>query len=90
MAQKTVTMEIDKEQAMLIASQLLDNFDGRPLEETSTNLFALVATVLQMAKSASKYATKKVMVEKMILGWIAASDQLGDTQFSKYINLEKE
>jgi hypothetical protein len=90
MAQKTVTLEIDKEQAMLIASQLLDNFDGRPLEETSTNLFALVATVLQMAKSASKYATKKGMVEKMILGWIAASDQLGDTQFSKYINLEKE
>lgn len=90
MAQKTITIEIDKEQAMLIAAQLLDNFDGRPLEETSTNLFALIATVLSLAKSANQYATKKGMVEKMILSWLATTDQLNGLQFSKYINLENE
>lgn len=90
MAKKTVTLEIDKEQAASIAAQLLENFDGRPIEETSTNLFGLVATVLAMAKSANKYATKKGMVEKMILGWFASTDQLNGLQFSKYINLEND
>ena len=90
MAKKTVTLEIDKEQAMFIATQLLDNFDGRPIEETSTNMFALIATVLSLAKSANKLATKKGMVEKMILSWLATTDELNGLQFSKYINLEIE
>ena len=90
MAKQTITLEIDREQATFIASQLLDNFNGRPLEETSTNLFALIATVLSMAKSANKYATKKGMIEKMILSWLANTDELNGLQFSKYINLENE
>ena len=82
-------LSIDQKEAASIAAQLLDAFDGQPFEKTSTILSGIAVAMLTIAKSASEYATKKGMVEKMILSFFTAADPAG-LQFSKYINLDAD
>ena len=85
-----MTLEIDKEESLSIASQLLAGIDGQPLEKTSTILNGLFLAMASIAKGAKKYETKPGMVERMILSWFKTSDKISDTEFGKYINLKEE
>ena len=87
---KKTTLEIDKKEALSIATQLLACIDGQPLEKTSTILNGLFIAMVSVAKGAKKYETAPGMVERMILSWFLASDNIGYTEFGKYINLKEE
>lgn len=90
MAKKTITCEIDQELSIHIASQIVKGLGEFPMEATSTVLNGIAVALMSIAADAAELATEKGMVEKMVLSWFCSGDRVKGTQFSKYIDLEKE
>ena len=88
--QKQVTVEVNEQQAVMVAKKLLEMFDGMPAEATKTVLNGFSIAMVQMLRGtqACCQVSDEDGLEKMVLSWFAATDPVSGLHFSKYICLE--
>ena len=75
-----------------LARDILTLFDGVPVEDMKTVLSGLTISLVSIVMRAKrKYIIvgQKDGIEKMILRWMAALDDVSNLNFKQYINVEK-
>lgn len=89
MAQKKFTPQLDQLTAAKIGMNILSMFDGYPIEQSTTILNGITMALVSFCKNVSQHATDEGSVERLVLGWLSATDPAGN-HFSDYINIPKK
>ena len=88
---KTInSRNIDKEMSVGVASALLENLDGIPLEDSLSYLNGITIALAKFIKGI-KYNVElsdEDGLEKLVLSWLSATDPFTGLKFSKFISTE--
>ena len=81
---------IDKNMSVSVASELLNSFDGIPIEHSLSYLNGIT---IALAKFIAEIKDNVELsdedgLEKLILSWLSATDPLTGLKFSKFISTE--
>lgn len=90
MAKNTFTPELNQDLAMLISAAILEAVAGYTVEDSKSVLLGIHSALMIYAKETAAHATKKGMVERLLLSWMVSCDQIDNTCFGEYINLPKD
>ena len=88
---KTInSRNIDKEMSVGVASALLENLDGIPLEDSLSYLNGITIALASFTKGIKKNVelSDDEGLEKLILSWLSATDPFTGLKFSKFISTE--
>jgi hypothetical protein len=88
---KTInSRNIDKEMSVGVASALLENLDGIPLEDSLSYLNGITAALVRLVKEIRESCelSDEDGLEKLILSWLSATDPVTGLKFSKFISTE--
>ncbi len=83
-------LAIDKKIATDIAHEVVDTFNGTPMEAASSVINGLFVGTMELASQLKQMETERGMTERMILSWFQGVDKVKGTEFCKYITLERE
>lgn len=82
-------LEIDQEEAAMLAKELVHPFNGIDIEDSLTVLNAFTVALLSITMEVNKksYSTTSDGLEKFILTWMRNCDIRTGLHFGKYINI---
>ena len=82
--------DIYKQEAALIASKLLESFDGMPLEKTFTVMNGLTVALAKFIADIRKVVemSDEDGLEKLVLSWLSATDVYTGSHFSKFVSTD--
>ena len=82
--------EINKETSTGVASAILENLDGLPIEESLDYLNGMTIALAEFIKGIKENAelSDEDGLEKLVLSWLSAIDPFTGLKFSKYISTE--
>ena len=82
--------DIDKEMSVGVASALLDNLDGLPIEDSLSYLNGITIALARFIKGIKDNVelSDEDGLEKLILSWLSATDPFTGLKFSKFISTE--
>jgi hypothetical protein len=88
---KTInSRNIDKEMSVGVASALLENLDGIPLEYSLSYLNGITIALAKFIKGIKDNVelSDEDGLEKLVLSWLSATDPFTGLKFSKFISTE--
>ena len=87
MNEEKIEVRLNKESAAEICKQLLEPFDKMPVSTIPTvlNAFTMALSVLAAHCKEETESDTEDHVERLILKWLCAVENVGDMHFSKYI-----
>ena len=88
---KTInSRNIDKEMSVGVASALLENLDGIPLEDSLSYLNGITIALAKFIKGIKDNVelSDEDGLEKLVLSWLSATDPFTGLKFSKFISTE--
>lgn len=82
--------DINKETSLGVASAILENLDGLPIEESLDYLNGLTVALAKFVQSIKENVelSDEDGLEKLILSWLSAIDPFTGLKFSKFISTE--
>lgn len=83
------TLELDQESSGKICLLLLEPFEDCPVEAIPTvlNAFTIALAVLSGDAKRETECETEDHIEQMVLDWLCKVENVGNLNFSKYINL---
>ena len=88
---KTInSRNIDKEMSVGVASALLENLDGIPLEDSLSYLNGITIALAKFIEEIKDNVelSDEDGLEKLVLSWLSATDPFTGLKFSKFISTE--
>jgi hypothetical protein len=88
---KTInSRDIDKKMSVGVASALLENLDGIPLEDSLSYLNGITIALAKFIKGIKDNVelSDEDGLEKLVLSWLSATDPFTGLKFSKFISTE--
>ena len=88
---KTInSRNIDKKMSVGVASALLENLDGIPLEDSLSYLNGITIALAKFIKGIKDNVelSDEDGLEKLVLSWLSATDPFTGLKFSKFISTE--
>ena len=88
---KTInSRNIDKEMSVGVASALLENLDGIPLEDSLSYLNGITIALAKFIEGIKDNVelSDEDGLEKLVLSWLSATDPFTGLKFSKFISTE--
>ena len=88
---KTInSRNFDKDMSVGVASALLDNLDGLPIEDSLSYLNGITIALARFIKGIKDNVelSDEDGLEKLILSWLSATDPFTGLKFSKFISTE--
>ena len=81
---------IDKKMSVGVASALLENLDGIPLEDSLSYLNGITIALAKFIKGIKDNVelSDEDGLEKLVLSWLSATDPFTGLKFSKFISTE--
>lgn len=81
---------INKEVSLGVASAILENLDGLPVEETLNYLNGMTIALAMFVQETNEIAelSDEDGLEKLVLSWLSAIDPFTGLKFSKYISTD--
>ena len=81
---------IDKKMSVGVASALLDNLDGLPIEDSLSYLNGITIALARFIKGIKDNVelSDEDGLEKLVLSWLSATDPFTGLKFSKFISTE--
>ena len=81
---------INKETSMSVASTILKNIDGLPIEQSLEYLNGMTIALARFIQEVNKNVelSDEDGLEKLVLSWLSAIDPLTGLKFSKYISTD--
>lgn len=82
--------DINKKEAVLIASNILESFDGLPIEKSLTVMNAMTIALAKFISEIRKQVevSEEDGLEKLVLSWFSATDVITGNVFSKFISTD--
>ena len=82
--------DINKETSVGVASAILENLDGVPVEESLDYLNGLTIALAKFIKGIKESVelSDEDGLEKLVLSWLSAIDPFTGLKFSKFINTD--
>jgi hypothetical protein len=82
--------DINKETSIGVASAILENLDGLPVEESLDYLNGLTIALAEFIKGIKENVelSDKDGLEKLVLSWLSATDPFTGLKFSKFISTD--
>ena len=89
MNEEKIEVRLNKESAAEICKQLLEPFDKMSVESIPTvlNAFTMALSILAVHSKNETESDTEDHVERLILKWLCAVENVGDMHFSKYIGM---
>ena len=91
MEQETMnSRSINKKTSVGVASAILENLDGLPIEESLDYLNGMTIALAEFIKGVKENAelSDEDGLEKLVLSWLSATDPFTGLKFSKFISTE--
>ena len=81
---------INKETSRGVASAILENLDGLPIEESLDYLNGITISLARFIQGIKENVelSDEDGLEKLVLSWLSATDPLTGLKFSKFISTE--
>ena len=81
---------INKETSLGVASVILENLDGLPIEESLDYLNGITISLAKFVQGIKENTelSDEDGLEKLVLSWLSATDPLTGLKFSKFISTE--
>ena len=81
---------IDKEMSVGVASALLDNLNGLPIEDSFSYLNGITIALAKFIEEIKDNVelSDEDGLEKLVLSWLSATDPFTGLKFSKFISTE--
>lgn len=81
---------INKETSVGVASAILENLDGLPIEESLDYLNGMTIALAEFIKGVKENVelSDEDGLEKLVLSWLSATDPVTGLKFSKFISTE--
>ena len=82
--------DINKDVSLGVASAILKNLDGLPVEKSLDYLNGMTIALAKFIQEINKNVelSDEDALEKLILSWLSATDPLTGLKFSKYISTD--
>jgi hypothetical protein len=82
--------DINKETSIRVASAILENLDGLPIEESLDYLNGITISLAKFIQGIKENIelSDEDGLEKLVLSWLSATDPLTGLKFSKFISTE--
>ena len=82
--------DINKETSLGVASAILKNLDGLPIEQSLEYLNGMTIALARFIQEVNKNVelSDEDGLEKLVLSWLSAIDPLTGLKFSKYISTD--
>ena len=88
---KTInSRDIDKKMSVGVASALLDNLNGLPIEDSLSYLNGITIALARFIKEIKDNVdlSDEDGLEKLVFSWLSATDPFTGLKFSKFISTE--
>jgi len=88
---KTInSRNINKETSTGVASAILENLDGLPIEDSLDYLNGITIALAKFIQEINKNVelSEDDALEKLVLSWLSAIDPITGLKFSKYISTD--
>lgn len=82
--------DINKETSIGVASAILENLDGVPIEESLDYLNGMTIALTKFIKDIKENVelSDEDGLEKLVLSWLSATDPVTGLKFSKFISTD--
>ena len=82
--------DINKEASLGVASAILENLDGLPVEDSLDYLNGMTIALAKFVQGINENVelSDEDGLEKLVLSWLSAIDPLTGLKFSKYISTD--
>jgi len=82
--------DINKEASLGVASAILENLDGLPVEDSLDYLNGMTIALAKFVREINENIelSDEDGLEKLVLSWLSAIDPLTGLKFSKYISTD--